>query len=219
MPDSTQRGIFFSLHAHWHHWLLHPVRSGFLNAAACGGQMRLVWGLISFAVSLRNAFSSPVRCPRCCVTLLLIRRDSSAVSPFDFYPIGPLIFILFFCLWPWEMRHRAGRRSPACWSFYRASKWLMAVNGKEKATLFFSKALEVNCGIVLPSTSPPPPKLASELLWPEHPHLATSSNYFLIAILKTASCHPKYKYGKLSGWINCPHRSTSKYGSKTAATW
>lgn len=71
---------FFFLHPYWHHWLLHPVHSGSLNAAVCVGQMRLVRGLISFAVSLRNAFSSPARCRRR-VTLLLIHRDSSAASP------------------------------------------------------------------------------------------------------------------------------------------
>lgn len=87
-----QKGIFF-LHSYWHHRLLHPVHNSSLNAAVCVGQMRLVRGLISFAVSLRNAFSSPARRRR--VTLLLIRRQLCCVTS-DFDSIGPFILLFGF---------------------------------------------------------------------------------------------------------------------------
>lgn len=190
-PISHKEGIFF-LHAHWHHRLLHPVHSGFLNAAVCGGQMRLVRGLISFAVSLRNAFSSAVRCHHCRVTLLLIRSDSSAASPLIwFWPHRAFYFhlVLFFLFVALKDATWSWKEKPCLLEFSLSIQ--IAHIGKWKRKN--NKALTVYCGIILPSTFPPPRKFASELLWPENPNLVTLNNFFLIVTFKTTSSHPNYK--------------------------
>lgn len=61
----------------------------------------------------------------------------------------------------------------------------------ETATL---SSLIVECRIF---QSPPPPELASELRWPEHPNLDICVGLFL-----NEGNHPKY------GWVCCPHRAS-----------
>lgn len=42
-------------------------------------------------------------------------------------------------------------------------------------------------------TLPPPPEFASELRWPEHLNLDTSSSFFLVGLFEDVSLDPSYE--------------------------